>query len=163
MVDTYRYHAQEKKISFRLSFQQYQGLQELLDFHGIGRIKDSDILSDKMRMLIEILNRTKTGKPHPQINIPTETVEEDEKAEPEKETTAPTVTPIEDTVKIPEPNAETPKVLSDSALDKSVPGTTQNGDADVQAARQIGTLRERSEKKPARELRGQQRLGDESP
>jgi hypothetical protein len=83
MVNKNVYHNpyyKDRMISFRLRAEQYHQLQDILVFHGLGKIHDGDIVSDKMRALIEVLY----GKTHPKGKAPTTPIKEEPEPEPEE-------------------------------------------------------------------------------
>lgn len=55
MVNDSVYHYRKKIIGLRLDTEEFEKLQQVLDRFGIGRIEKGDIVSDKIRSLIELL------------------------------------------------------------------------------------------------------------
>ncbi len=60
-----------RHIQFRVNTEEYDMLQNVLDKFGIGRIREDDVISDKMRSLIVLLNISKPGE-KPQKEKPKE-------------------------------------------------------------------------------------------
>ena len=108
MVNKNVYHNpyyKDRMISFRLRAEQYHQLQDLLSFHGIGKIHDGDIVSEKMRALITVLY----GKVYPKGKAIATPIEEEPEPEPEEvapEPEKPTV-PVKEE---PDPEPEKPTI-----------------------------------------------------